>query len=482
VSRLKQITIIDGNRNAVQKLADQLRRRGYGVQSYADERDALGEITHRKPDLIISELALRRLSGPEILRQIKKIDPAIPVIIITEHSNTQDAIDSMREGAYDYFAKPLDTEKTLEAIDKALNLRLPDSELPQPDPAAQLSGGGRPRIVGKSAEMVEIYKRIGQVAVSDAAVLIQGESGTGKELVAQAIHQNSRRRGGPFLAVNCAAIPETLLESELFGYEKGAFTGAGARKTGKFEQADRGTIFLDEIGDMSLAIQSKVLRVLQEKNFERVGGRDTVSVDTRIVAATNKSLVECMKQGTFRVDLFYRLKVVSIFLPPLRERADDALLLAEHFIQRFNYQLVKNVRGLSSEAVELLREYHWPGNVRELENNIQTAVLLNKTGVLVPEDFPVFLERKGTSSRRSPLGTEEDLSAALRGLMEPYFGGLCTDYRGSVYDRAVGDFERALIELALERTGGNQVRASRLLGISRNTLRNRLNRFRGAGS
>jgi len=474
---LKEIAIIDKSVEGIRKLAENLEGRGYRVRSFQSEREALGQIHERPPDLVISELVLDELTGPEILREIKKIDAAIPVIIITEHSNTQDAIDSMREGAYDYFAKPLDTEKALEVIEKALELGLTDDShvMPEGNSAAV---SGNPRLVGKSAEMVEIYKRIGQVAVSDAAVLVQGESGTGKELVAQAIHQNSKRRTGPFLAVNCAAIPESLLESELFGYERGAFTGALTRKTGKFEQAHGGTIFLDEIGDMSLSIQAKVLRVLQEKRFERVGGRDTVSVDTRVLAATNKSLVECMKKGEFRVDLFYRLKVVSVFLPPLRDRGDDILLLAEFFVQKYNYQLVKKVRGLSSKALDLIREFHWPGNVRELENNVQTAVLLNKTGVLSCEDFPIYSERKEGSGRRIDSGAAGDLCAGFRGVLEPVFGTICSDHRGFVYDRTIREYEKALIGLALEKVGGNQVRASKLLGISRNTLRNRIERFR----
>ncbi|MBN1826800.1 MAG: sigma-54-dependent Fis family transcriptional regulator [Candidatus Eisenbacteria bacterium] len=417
------------------------------------------------------------MSGPEILRQIKRIDSAIPVIIITEHSNTQDAIDSMREGAYDYFAKPLDTEKTLAAIEKALHVSLPDENWEEEEKGTEIRAGEGNPLIGRSAEMVEIYKRIGQVASSDAAVLIQGESGTGKELVARAIHENSRRRNGPFLAVNCAAIPETLLESELFGYERGAFTGALGRKTGKFEQASGGTIFLDEIGDMSMPIQSKALRVLQEQAFTRVGGRETVRTDTRVVAATNKSLVSCMKEGTFRVDLFYRLKVVSIFLPPLRERGDDVLLLAEHFLRKYALRSKRRIRGFSPSALELLREHDWPGNVRELENGIQTAVLLSKTGMIAPEDLPVGSDRRGGSHQAA--GSEgEDLADSFRHVLEPVFGSLTAENRGALYDRTVGEFEKALIGLALERVGGNQVKASQLLGISRNTLRNRIDRFR----
>ena len=417
------------------------------------------------------------MSGPRILREIKRIDSAIPVIIITEHSNTQDAIDSMREGAYDYFAKPLDTEKTLAAIEKALHATLPDEEGEEDERGAEIRAGEGNLLIGRSAEMVEIYKRIGQVAASDAAVLIQGESGTGKELVARAIHENSRRRNGPFLAVNCAAIPETLLESELFGYERGAFTGALSRKMGKFEQASGGTIFLDEIGDMSMPIQSKVLRVLQEQAFTRIGGRETVRTDTRVVAATNKSLVSCMKDGTFRVDLFYRLKVVSIFLPPLRERGEDIFILAEYFLREYASRSNKRVRSISRTAADLLREYDWPGNVRELENAVQTGVLLNKTGVLAPEDLPIGNERTG-GIRPDGSASAENLCDSFRRVMEPVFGALSAENRGTLYDRTVSEFERALIGLAMERVGGNQVKAARLLGISRNTLRNRIDRFR----
>ncbi|MFH1682005.1 MAG: sigma-54 dependent transcriptional regulator [Candidatus Eisenbacteria bacterium] len=469
--------VIDRRKESILRLSESLERRGYRVRSFADEQKALHEIEAERPDLVVSELALRGKSGPHILAEIRRIDPGIPVIIVTESGNTQDAIDSMREGAYDYFSEPLDAERVLRAIEKAVEMGVPEARRSPPGDTVEV-GGAPSRLVGKSPEMVEIYKRIGQVAVSDAAVLIQGESGTGKELVAQAIHQNSRRRNGPFLAVNCAAIPETLLESELFGYERGAFTGAVTRKTGKFEQAEGGTIFLDEIGDMSLGIQAKVLRVLQEKRFERVGGRETITADTRVLAATNKSLVDCMKRGSFRIDLFYRLKVVSIFLPPLRERGVDIVLLAEYFIQKFNYQLMKSVRGLSPQAVELLQTHDWPGNVRELENNVQTAVILNKTGVLTCEDFPVYLERKDGIAGPARAGGGGELSESFRSVLEPVFGALCVDQRGSLYDRTVRDFEKALLGLALEKVGGNQVRASKLLGISRNTLRGRLDRFR----
>ncbi len=476
---VKEIAIIDRNRESVRKLEAQLRGRGYRVESYGDETVALERIGERPPDLVISELALKEHTGPEIIRELRRIAPALPVIIITGHSNTQNAIDSMREGAYDYFAKPLDTEKTLLAIEKALDLGSAGDGVSFTGEGDEAPLGHGSRLIGKSPEMLEIYKRIGQVAASDAAVLIQGESGTGKELVSQAIHDNSKRRTGPFLAVNCAAIPETLLESELFGYEKGAFTGAVSRKTGKFEQANHGTIFLDEIGDMTLSIQAKVLRVLQDKAFERVGGRETIQVNTRVVAATNKSLVECMKSGAFRVDLFYRLKVVSIFLPPLRERGSDVLLLAEFFRNHYNTLLGKNVRGISAEAVELLHDYHWPGNVRELENNVQTAVLLNKSGVLSCEDFPVYAERERGESAGRPGEESVDLHEAFHQVLAGRFASLCIDHKGSIYDKTVQDFERALIGLALGRVGGNQVRASKLLGISRNTLRNRIERFGG---
>jgi two-component system, NtrC family, nitrogen regulation response regulator GlnG len=476
------ITIIDREKESAERLSDGLKEHGYRVRTYADGAHALADLRTEPGDLVVAELDLPDLSGIDLLREVKRVRANLPVVIMTQHANTQDAIDTMREGAYDYLPKPVDVDRVLEVITRILESAGPAHKsaaaAPSASAQARAAAGPRARMVGASPEIIEIYKMIGQVAQSDAAVLIQGESGTGKELVASAIHENSGRRERPFLPVNCAAIPETLLESELFGYERGAFTGASQTKIGKFEQCHGGTIFLDEIGDMSLSTQAKVLRVLQEQKFERVGGRETLHVDTRVIAATNKSLVECIKNGAFRVDLFYRLKVVSIYLPPLRDRGGDVLLLADHFLQRFNASLGKQVRGASPEALDLLRRHSWPGNVRELENAIQTAVLLNKTGLLVPADFPFGAETASTGSRTSPEApSEEGLAGSLRQLFVREFDALAQLHRGRVYEQTIEEVEKALLSIVLERFDDNQVRAARFLGISRNTLRSRIERF-----
>jgi two-component system nitrogen regulation response regulator GlnG len=467
------VTIIDRETEALERLGEGLRAKGYRVRTFGSVQSALAELRNDPGDLVVSELELPDLSGIDLLREVRQVRAGLPVVIVTRQTNTQDAIDTMREGAYDYLPKPLEAERVAQIIGKILAT----DAAAKPSGAGDAAGivvGGRQRMIGRSPEIIEIYKIIGQVAQSDAAVLITGESGTGKELVAAAIHENSHRRARAFLPVNCAAIPESLLESELFGHERGAFTGASQTKIGKFEQCSGGTIFLDEIGDMTLSTQAKVLRVLQEQRFERVGGRETLRVDTRVIAATNKSLVECMKHGTFRVDLFYRLKVVSIYLPPLRDRGEDVILLAEYFVRKFNEAMGKRVRGLSADGIDAVRRYSWPGNVRELENTIQTAVLLNKSGVLGVEDFPFAAElgRRGSGATDAAGGDD-----AMRRLLEAEFDELARQHRGRIYETVIENVEKALLSIVLERVGDNQVRAARLLGISRNTLRSRIERF-----
>jgi two-component system nitrogen regulation response regulator GlnG len=317
---------------------------------------------------------------------------------------------------------------------------------------------------------------IGQVAKTDAAVLIFGESGTGKELVARAIHRNSKRTSNAFLSVNCAALHETLLESELFGHEKGAFTGAYFKRIGKFEQSDKGTLFMDEIGDMSMLTQSKLLRVLQEKKFERVGGNESLTVDVRTIAATNKSLVNCMKDGSFRVDLFYRLKVFSIHMPPLRERKEDIPLLVDHFLQKFAVQMQQPIKTISKKALLLLGKYSWPGNVRELQNVVQTALVMCKGDSLQPEDFPGITESEAKPDV-DVANLSEDYSAAFKKIIDPIVPQLISASPGQVYGVLDSAFERALLSSCLKHFEGNQVKTSECLGISRNTLRDRIARY-----
>lgn len=441
---------------------------GQATTSYVSRnRDSL--------DLVMLDVNLPSCSGLDLLKDIKKIDQSLPVIVISGFVSTENAMEAMREGAYEYLTKPFEVNKLIETVNRACGFsRDPGRGRPEPPPAESESASDE--IVGQSPEIVEIAKLIGQVAKTDAAVLIFGESGTGKELVAHAIHRNSRRRNKLFLSVNCAALSDTLLESELFGHEKGAFTGAYFKRIGKFEQCDQGTVFLDEVADMSMLTQGKVLRVLQEKEFERLGGNETIKVDVRIIAATNKSLVQCMKDGSFRVDLFYRLKVVSIYMPPLRERREDIPLLVDHFIRKYNKTLDKNVHGVSKKAKTLLTRYIWPGNIRELDNNIHTAMVMAKNDVLQAEEFPIFNE----SANRVDIdidGLQDNYTAMFERLIEPIFPKLMASGQGRVYQLMQSSMEKALIAACLKHFNSNQVKASEMLGISRNTLRDRISRY-----
>jgi DNA-binding NtrC family response regulator len=376
----------------------------------------------------------------------------------------------MDAGAYDYLRRP-DVTELRAVVEDILRLSGEDSSsVDLPDERE----GEAAKIIGSSAEMIEIYKLIGRIAKSDAAVLVQGESGTGKELVARTIHENSRRANRSFLAVNCAAIPETLLESELFGHERGAFTGASYSRKGKFELSHGGTIFLDEVGDMSLPTQAKILRVLQEQTFERVGGEQTLTSDARIIAATNKSLVECIESNAFRVDLFYRLKVVSIFLPSLRKRPGDVALLVDHFIRKYHRESKISIRGISRRARLYLEAQPWTGNVRELENAIQTAVVLNRTGTLDVEDFPFLRDHSGSGGGATGPNVLERLREEARRAANVLLADQSGRAGKPVYHNCVDTVEQAVVDAALVHCAGNQVRASRMLGISRNTLRTKM--------
>ncbi|MBD3258726.1 AAA family ATPase, partial [candidate division GN15 bacterium] len=371
--------------------------------------------------------------------------------------------------------KPFQIEKLIDTVNKACGFHshLRPPQVPVSDPGKT---EGLDEIIGKSPEIVEIAKLIGQVAKTDAAVLIFGESGTGKELVARAIHRNSKRQHHPFLSVNCAALPETLLESELFGHEKGAFTGAYYKRIGKFEQADKGTLFMDEIGDMSMLTQSKLLRVLQDKRFERVGGNETIKADVRIIAATNKSLVQAMKEGSFRVDLFYRLKVVSIYIPPLRERRGDIPLLMDYFIDKFSNQLSLPRKTVSKRALQLLNKHLWPGNVRELENNVHTAMVMSKNDELQPDDFPSLADDNPKVDMDLSV-LQDDYFETFKKIVDPIMPQLVSNSPGQIYHFLESALERAIISSCLRQFNGNQVKTSETLGISRNTLRDRIAKY-----
>jgi DNA-binding NtrC family response regulator len=426
----------------------------------------LEHVRARPPDVILLDLRLPDQSGLDVYRQIRVIDARIPVIFVTMAKTADAAIEAMQQGAYDYLFKPLDPHRLRQVVGEALEvarrMRQP-AVVAETAPDPDVDGA----IVGSCPAMGEVYKAIGRVAAQDVPVLITGESGTGKELVARAVYQHSLRARAPFLALNCAAIPENLLESELFGHEKGAFTGADRRRIGKFEQCHGGTLFLDEIGDMPLALQAKMLRVLQDQAFERVGGNETVRTDVRVIAATHRDLKAWSDEGKFRADLYYRLGVFAIHLPPLRERGEDLPVLVRYYLRRFSRELGREVHQLAPEALERLRRYSWPGNVRELQSVLKQALLQARGPMLLPTFLPALAgEPSGAMTTSPPAAGDPNLEAFIR---------LClTSAEGDLYAETHRQVDRLLLTRVLEDTGGNQLQAARRLGISRDTLRRRL--------
>jgi nitrogen regulation protein NR(I) len=467
---MEKIVIVDDDLSLCHFLKRTLLLKGYEVFTYHNGREAL-ENLREDCDLVLLDNRMPDLSGLEVLKELKKTLPKIPVIVMTAFGTTETAIEAMRLGAFDYVLKPFELEEIFQLVDKGLEAaKLMKRAVAIP--ALEESGEDSDKIIGKSKAMQEVYKMIGQVAESDVTVLIRGESGTGKELVARAIYQHSRRKGGPFLAINCAAIPETLLESELFGYEKGAFTGANKRRIGKFEQCHQGTILLDEVGDMSLATQAKILRVLQEGNFERIGGNETIRVNVRVLASTHRKLEEMIKQGSFREDLYYRLKIMLITLPPLRERKEDIPELAEYFFHFFNRQMDIRVSHINPLVFEKLCSYPWPGNVRELANTIKRALILCKGEILTENEIVFDREDEGISIR-----DEMELENLLAKKLDPLFTDILKFWETSLHANLLEKVERFLVRKALAETKGNQVQAAKLLGISRNTLRSRIEKY-----
>jgi two-component system nitrogen regulation response regulator GlnG len=426
--------------------------------SAAEGRKMLRELS---PDVIVLDLQLPDGNGLDLFREIHQEDPKRPVIFVTAHGTTETAIEAMKSGAFDYLVKPLDLEKLSQLIDQAVEA----VRLMREAPVLPVEEKGD-RIIGRTSIMQEMCKAIGRIAAQDVNVLILGESGTGKELVARALYHHSRREDQPFLAINCAAIPEALLESELFGHEEGAFTGANRRRIGKFEQCDGGTLFLDEIGDMSAALQAKMLRVLQDQQFQRVGSNETIRTQARVLAATNHDLDKLVEQGRFRKDLYYRLKVVTLRVPPLRDRLDDVPELAHYFLFRFDRELGLDFRGFTPEALQLLQTYEWPGNVRELQSAVKQAMLHGAGHTLLAEHLPEELRRPVSSQALNSGASTPDLAQWIDSLLK----------RGEhdVYAKVVEAIERILLPQALRYTHGHQAQASELLGLSRVTLRSKL--------
>jgi len=446
------------------------------VEGADSGEDGLRAIAELKPDVVITDVRMGGMTGLETLARIRAEDAKLPVIMMTAYGTTQTAIEAMKLGAFDYLLKPFDVPKLKEVVGKALEAARAMKQVVSYEPLLE-SEDYDIGIVGRSAPMQEVFKLIGQLAGSNATALITGESGTGKELVARAIYSHSIRGDKPFLAINCAAIPENLLESELFGHEKGAFTGANTQRVGKFEQCNGGTIFLDEIGDMTLPTQTKILRVLQNGTFERVGGNEPVKVDVRVIAATNKPLEEAVADKEFREDLFYRLNVVRLRLPPLRERAEDIPLLVNYFLRKFANELGKPVTSIQSEALAALRSHGWPGNVRELENVIQRAFVVCKGDALLTSDLPAEVS-SGSHPTPPASGDDPATSAPVTGAnIESLARELFRHARADETLAVLPAVERELIICSLRETGGNQVQAAKLLGITRATLRKRVEKF-----
>lgn len=444
-----------------------------GVKSAAE---GLAQFREHDVDVAVIDVRLPDASGLELLHELHRVDARVPIIVMTGSGTSGTAIEAMRRGAFEYLLKPLDLDALQIVIDRALETsrmaRRPAS-IARDDSADNHEGD---LLVGQCPAMQEVYRQIGRVAGLDVIVLILGESGTGKEVVARAIYQYSRRADRPFLAINCAAIPEQLLESELFGHEKGSFTGAERRRIGKFEQCDGGTLFLDEIGDMTPLTQTKVLRVLQDQQFERVGGSETVRTNVRLIAATNRNLTEMLEHGTFRSDLYYRLNVYAIHLPPLRERPGDLPLLVHHFLHRYSREIGKEANQISPAALDLLAAYSWPGNIRELQSALKHAVVEATGPVILPEFLPAKIRE-----RRSPnvveLIADADRPSAGNRLDAELIGFIHQQIRTgteSLYDDVVLRIERTLLTDLLHQVEGNISRAAAILGISRSTLRTKL--------
>jgi two-component system nitrogen regulation response regulator GlnG len=431
-----------------------------------------------KPDLVLMDIRMGGINGLETLRRIRQLDSKLLVILMTAYGTTQTAIEAMKLGAYDYLLKPFDVVKLKDIVNNALKAAHDMRQVVSYQPLLE-SEDYESGIVGRSEAMQQVFKMIGQVAGTDATALITGESGTGKELVARAIYHHSNRNTQPFLAVNCAAIPEQLLESELFGHERGAFTGATLQRIGKFEQCNGGTIFLDEIGDMTPATQTKILRVLQSGTFERVGGNTPLKVDVRIIAATNKPLEEAVAAREFREDLFYRLNVVRIHIPPLRDRREDVRLLVNYFLKKFARDQETAPKSISGGVIKALEQYHWPGNVRELENIVRRALVVAKGDAILLSDLPAEIAGHASAPSTAapvaagPAAPGETGVTDVVSLTRKLFQWARKDPKLKL----IPAVERELVLQALKETSGNQVQAAKLLGITRATLRKRIEKF-----
>ncbi|MFZ5564226.1 MAG: sigma-54-dependent transcriptional regulator [Thermodesulfobacteriota bacterium] len=466
---MSSILIVDDDDQLRQSFAKLLKEEGYDVTAAPSGEAGLEAARGGSFDLVVLDVQMPGMSGLEAFARIREIDATLPVIVMTAFGTTETAIEATKLGAFDYILKPFDIAAVLDLITQALEaghmMRARVEMNVKPDTA-------RPgAIIGSSPAMQEVYKAIGRVAPTDATVLIRGESGTGKELVARAVYQHSKRAGKPFLVINCVALPETLLESELFGYEKGAFTGAASRRIGKIEQANGGTVFLDEIGDMPLSIQAKILRLLQERSIERLGSNTSIAVDVRILAATNRNLERAIEKELFREDLYYRLKVVTIELPPLRDRGDDIYLLVDYFMALFSKEMRMDNPGLSDEARHMVRRHAWPGNVRELANALKKSLIFSRGYPVRPEDMSHIIASPDASAVvESDAGIDRVVAGWVRKVLTSREDNARFDY---LTDRLTA----IIVREALQLTGGNRSQAAKLLGLARPTLLSKIEKL-----
>ncbi|HHL71481.1 MAG TPA: sigma-54-dependent Fis family transcriptional regulator [Bacteroidetes bacterium] len=452
---MTRILIAEDDRNALSGLMEILREEGYDTVGVDSGKKAIKALEREKFDILLTDLRMPDLDGMQVYEHSLQISPEMKTIVMTAYSSVKDAVDAMKRGVYEYLTKPLDLDELFVILHKAiseLSLLRENEELKD-----RLRSSFRfENIIGRSEPMQRVFKTIRKVAQSDATVLIRGESGTGKELVARAIHYNSKRSEKPLVEMSCASFPETLLESELFGYEKGAFTGATGRKAGRFELANGGTIFLDEIGEITGSVQTKLLRVLQEKEISRLGGTEAIKVDVRVVTATNRDLEKALADGSFREDLYYRLNVIPIVLPPLRDRKDDIPLLVDHFIRKYTRQNNREPMEITESALELCMKYHWPGNVRELENAIENAVVLGEGSQILPENLPIHLSARDAGSVSN---------------IELLFNA------GETFREKVEFAEKLVLEEAIRKAGGNKSEAAKRLDISLRTMRYKIKKY-----
>lgn len=443
------ILVVDDEDSVRKLLSAVLRREGYQVITAVSGEEAIASFKADQPDLIIMDIRMPNIDGITAFKEMRQLRNQVPVILMTAYAAVETAVEAIKLGAFDYLIKPFDIEEVKLLTNRAIQLQKMSAKIVALN--QQLVDSYRlDKIITNSPKMKELCRDIAKIAQSNASVLITGESGTGKELIANTIHYNSKRSSGPFIKINCGALPETLLESELFGHERGAFTGAVTRRSGRFEQADHGTLFLDEIGEISPSLQVKLLRVLQEREFERVGGNQTVKTDIRVLAATNRNLADMVKAGTFRQDLYYRLNVVCLSAPPLRERREDIELLAGFFLQKFAADNEKTIVGFEPEVLKLLENYNWPGNVRELANVVERAVIMSTGSTIFTEDLPGQLIADSGSGRTDALVLEKP--------------------QGSTLKEMIKKVESMLIKDALQRNQGNKLRTAKVLGMSRRSL------------